>query len=78
MSSYMAKLNDVQLCGIKTSYWRNFLKMFQENTTDAQARAALERLRRRVEKTKDIPSPMAQSALAIIGELELLLDMAVT
>ncbi|MXX36725.1 MAG: hypothetical protein F4Y91_01215 [Gemmatimonadetes bacterium] len=78
MSSYMENLNDVQLCGIKTSYWRDFLKMFQESTTDVQARAALERLRKRVEKTKDIPSPMAQSALAIVGELERLLDMAAT
>ena len=76
MNSYIAKLNDVQLCGIKTPYWRDFLKIFQESTTDIQARAALERLRKRVEKTKDLPSPMAQSALAIIGELECLLDMA--
>lgn len=51
---------------------------FQESTTDAQTRTALERLRKRVEKTEDIPSPMAQSALAIIGELERLLDMAAT
>ncbi len=78
MYSYMAKLNDVQLCGIKTSYWRDFLKMFQENTTDLQARAALDRLRNRIKKTEDIPSPMARSAFAIIGELERLLDLETT
>jgi len=75
MDSYMQKLNDVQLCGIKTDYWRQFLKAFQESTTDAEARTALERLKRRVQQATDIPSPKAQSALAIIAELESLLDM---
>ena len=76
MDTYMEKLDDVRLCGIKTVYWRDFLKMFQEGATDVQARAALERLRKRVEKTRNISSPTAQSALAIIGELQRLLDRA--
>lgn len=75
MDSYMQKLNDVQLCGIKTIYWRQFLKAFQESTTDAEARLALERLRQRIQQATDIPSPKAQSALAIIAELERLLDI---
>jgi hypothetical protein len=75
MDSYMQKLDDVQLCGIKTTYWRQFLKAFQESTTDAEARLALERLRQRVKQAADIPSPKAQSALAIIAELEHLLDL---
>lgn len=75
MDSYMQKLNDVQLCGIKTVYWRQFLKAFQESTTDAEARTALERLKQRVQQATNIPSPKAQSALAIIAELERLLDM---
>ena len=75
MDSYMATLNNVQLCGIKTVYWREFLKAFQESTTDAEARAALERLKQRVQQATDIPSPRAQSALTIIAELERLLDM---
>jgi hypothetical protein len=75
MDSYMQKLNDVQLCGIKTDYWRQFLKAFQESTTDAEARVALERLKRRVQQTTDVASPKAQSALVIIAELERLLDM---
>jgi hypothetical protein len=75
MDSYMQKLNEVQLCGIKTIYWRQFLKAFQESTTDAEARLALERLRQRVQQATDIPSPKAQSALAIIAELERLLDI---
>ncbi|RMG86967.1 MAG: hypothetical protein D6712_06515 [Chloroflexi bacterium] len=75
MDAYMEKLNEVQLCGIKTIYWRQFLKAFQESTTDAQARLALERLRQRVQRASDIPSPKAQSALAIIDELERLLDI---
>jgi hypothetical protein len=76
MDSYMQKLNEVQLCGIKTIYWRQFLKAFQESTTDAEARWALERLRQRVQQATDIPSPKAQSALVIIAELERLLDIA--
>lgn len=75
MDSYMEKLNEVQLCGIKTIYWRQFLKAFQESTTDAEARLALERLRQRVQQATDIPSPKAQAAFAIIVELERLLDI---
>jgi hypothetical protein len=75
MDAYMEKLNYVQLCGIKTVYWREFLKAFQESTTDVEARAAVERLRQRVQQATDIPSPKAQSALVIIAELERLLDM---
>jgi hypothetical protein len=76
MDSYMRKLEDVPLCGIKTAYWRQFLKAFQESTTDAQARTALERLRARVSTASQIPSPKAESALVIIAELTRLLDIA--
>ena len=74
MDSYIRKLNEVQLCGIKTDYWRQFLKAFQESTTDAEAHAALERLNRRVQQKTDIAFPKAQSALVIIAALENLLD----
>jgi hypothetical protein len=75
MDAYKRKLEDVHLCGIKTVYWRQFLKAFQESTTDAQAHAALERLRQRIQQSSDIPSPRAQSALAIVAELERLLEL---
>ena len=75
MGAYMQKLNDVQLCGIKTAYWRQFLKAFQESTTDAEARTALGRLRQRVQEATDIPSPKAKAALTIVAELERLLEM---
>lgn len=74
LDAYLQKLDDIQLCGIKTVYWREFLKTFQENTSDVEARAALERLRKRVQKT-GIPSSKSRSALAIIAELEVLLDL---
>ncbi len=35
---YMRKLDDVQLCGINSKYWREFLKTFQEGTTDQLVR----------------------------------------
>ncbi len=75
MDAYMHKLGDVQLCGINSKYWREFLKTFQEGTTDRKARAALERLRQRVAGAAELPRPTAQSALAIVGELERLLDL---
>jgi hypothetical protein len=75
MDSYMRKLEDVPLCGIKTTYWRQFLKAFQESTTDEETHAALERLRERVQGATDIASPKAQSAQVIIAELARLLDM---
>ena len=76
MDTYMRKLADVQLCGINSVYWRDFLRTFQEGTTDQQARAALDRLRRKVDDTTNLPSPKAQSALAIIQELETILDLS--
>lgn len=74
MDDYMAKLGEVLLCGIRTVYWRDFLKAFQESTTDAQARAALERLRQRIRQAVELPSPKAQATLAIMIELERLLE----
>lgn len=75
MDSYMVKLNDVLLCGIKTVFWRQFLKAFQESATDDEARLAIERLKQRVQQTDGLLSPRAQSALAIVSELEKLLDL---
>ncbi len=75
MDEYMLKLNGVPLCGIKTVFWREFLKAFQESATDAEARGALERLRRRVIETSDHPAPKSQAALAILSELERLLAL---
>jgi hypothetical protein len=75
MNSYIQKLDEVQLCGIKTIYWRQFLKAFQESTTDAKASMALEQLRQQVQQATNIPSPKAQAALAIIAELGRLLDI---
>lgn len=75
MDDYMAKLNEVPLCGIKTVFWRQFLKAFQESSTDEEARAAIERLRERVRQAVQIPSPKAHAALAIVAELERLLEI---
>ena len=74
MDGYMAKLNDVHLCGIKTVYWRDFLKTFQESTTDDEARAAINRLRQRVGTGSDSLSPVARAALVVVAEIERLLD----
>ena len=76
MDAYKLKLADLPLCGIKSIYWRDFLKTFQEGTTDQRARAALDRLRQRIADTPDLPTPTrARSAIAIIQELEAILDL---
>ncbi|MCY3773932.1 MAG: hypothetical protein OXG98_18150 [Gemmatimonadetes bacterium] len=75
MDQYKAKLDDIPLCGISTMYWRDFLKTFQESTTDASARAALQRLRRRLEGQRQALSTSAESALVIVRELERLIDI---
>ena len=74
MDDYMLKLNDVPLCGIKTIFWRDFLKAFRESATEADAHAALMRLRERVAKTATLPDPKSQAALEIVAQLERLLD----
>ncbi|MGQ9607617.1 MAG: hypothetical protein ACUVTW_15600 [Thermogutta sp.] len=56
MDRSMQKINEVHLCGIKTVYSRQFLKAFQQSTTDAEARLAIDRLRQRVQRATDIPS----------------------
>ncbi len=73
MEEYIRKLDEISLCGIKAEFWRQFLKSFQESTTDAQARAAIERLRKRV-LADGTPSARSESALRILVELETLLN----
>ena len=75
MDQYKAKLDDVPLCGISTVYWRDFLKTFQESTTDESARLALQRLRRRLKRKRQALSASAESALVIVRELERLIDI---
>lgn len=76
MDDYIAKLDNVPICGIKTTYWRQFLKAFQECSSDEQAHLAVERLRNRIGLSTDLSSPKAQSALAIVAELERLLELS--
>lgn len=75
MDAYMQKLDDIPLCGIKATYWRQFLKAFQESTTDEQARLALAQLKTRIHQAADIPAPKAQAALAIVAQVEALLEL---
>ncbi len=76
MDAYIQKLHDVLLCGIKTTYWQDFLRTFQEGATDAKARAALLRLQQRVER---IPgsgaSTRVEAIAAIVAELGRLLEV---
>ncbi len=70
MDAYMKTLVDVPLCGIRACYWREFLRAFQESTSDTEVRASLARLRSRVHASPGTPDAKARSALVIIAELE--------
>lgn len=74
MDEYRSRLDHIPLCGIDTNYWRQFLKIFQENTSESEVRMALIRLRARVDKDSQATNTRAESALAILTELERLLD----
>ena len=75
MDAYVRRLNDVPLCGIKTIYWQDFLRAFQEGTSDNDARSALQRLRERVDAVPgDVTSTRVEATVAIVGQLERLLD----
>lgn len=75
MDSYIKDLDDEPLCGIKIVFWRDFLRTFQQSSTDDQVRTALERLRRRIKSAEEAPSKKTQAALTILGEVERLLEM---
>lgn len=75
MDEYMRRLDEIPLCGIKTAFWRQFFQVFQENTADATARKALDRLRQRISQTASVPDALAQSCLTIIAELEKMLGL---
>ena len=76
MDVYVRKLNDVLLCGIKTTYWQDFLRAFQESTTDADARSALQRLRERIEtEPRGVTATTVNATVAIVGQHECLLDV---
>ncbi len=74
MDDYVRKLEEVSLCGIKTVYWRDFLKAFQESSTDVQARTAIQRLKVRIQSANTMTSPKAAAALQIVLEVERMLD----
>ncbi|MEX2093844.1 MAG: hypothetical protein WD971_14255 [Pirellulales bacterium] len=74
MDTYMQQLEEVTLCGINVVYWREFLKAFQESATEEQARGALDRLKTKIRANVQFPSSKADAALAIVAELEKLLD----
>ena len=73
MNRYIERLDDQLLYGIKTVFWRDFLRTFQESTADDEAHEALRRLRTRVERSDDRSSAAVGPTLAIINELETLL-----
>ena len=73
MDDYTKRLDEVPLCGIKTTHWRDFLRTFPEGTDDAQARAKLRRLAERT-RTEGRTNETATAALAIVTELKRLLD----
>lgn len=75
MDSYMARLNQIKLCGIDADYWRQFLKIFQENSSVESIRSAIERIRKRASSSPETSDPRMQAALSIIDEVERLVSL---
>ena len=75
MDDYIKQLDEERLCGIKTVFWRDFLRTFQDSTADEDAHAALAKLKSRVGEDNRASS-VAGSALAIVNALETLLEAA--
>jgi hypothetical protein len=74
MDEYMQRLDHINLCGIDTGYWRQFLKIFQENVSDQETRNALERLKAKVGQSSVSGAPNLAPVRAILVELEKLLE----
>lgn len=70
MNSYMARLNHIKLCGIDADYWRQFLKIFQDDTSEERIRFAIERIRQRASASPQSSHPRIEAALSIIDEVE--------
>lgn len=71
MDTYLNEIRSRMLAGIQIEHWLQFLKVFQEQRTDDEIRAALDRLKDRLAigaPAKDRP------VLAILDNLEKLLD----
>lgn len=73
MDRYLEELGDVRICGIRALYWRQFLRVFQENADDAKVRTSLIDMRRRVRQENRQTSQKASAALGILAQLERLL-----
>lgn len=56
------------VCGIKATYWLDFFKIFHQDTTDAQIRAALEKLRKKVDDVSE--SEQRRSLFRLIDAIE--------
>jgi hypothetical protein len=76
LNSYMDKLNVQTLCGVKADHWRQFLKAFQESSSDEQVADAHAQLRRRVQAELPASSPKAEAVLRILADLERLIGPA--
>ena len=48
MDDYIRALANVTLCGIEARYWREFFGIFREHTSSAEARSALQKLKKRL------------------------------
>jgi hypothetical protein len=67
MDIYMAQITATPLCGIKSSHWLDFFKLFHQDATDQKIAADFIKLRARIEAE----SPVASGA----GKEELLLAL---
>ena len=68
MDEYLARMQVQPVCGIKATYWLDFFKIFHQDTTDTQIRAALEKLRKKVDDISE--SEQRRSLFKLIDAIE--------
>ncbi len=73
MDEYLALMAMQPVCGIKAVHWLEFFKIFHQDVTDEEVAASFDRLRARA---GEIPSsPLRESTLALLGDLEAHLEL---
>lgn len=78
MDSFTKTAADRPLSGIPAQYWRKFVKIFTQSATEADTRAALERLAKEVEGSAEADAAVNPTILEAVERLILALSGSAT
>ena len=70
MDTYLKQVEQDRIAGIEASYWRDFFKLFQDNSEPAAIRRAFDRLQRKVGKAAGkTPEPESSLVAQIVDAI---------